>query len=1130
MKKRFLPILLLLLTLSLLSAAFVSCDDQKKNLQKLNAPVVVLEGDLATWLADTNADKFEISVDGSLSYLENTVTSKKLTDGQTFKIRAVGDNTSYATSDWSNAVTYSVSSDETDGNDQTTADQTDETSDNTTETNGDETNGDETGADNPDPPAGPTAKAPSYLTILASNTEPSRTDLPTLPIPATLYYASAGQIPSSALSGLLTDPDLLMGDTLPTASDYSVYSAAGNTVYIQIWLDNPDQNTILSIKLGGTKYQSGGALRSFFIKSGDTYLNCVYVAVTIPSDAYGEITYQVTEIEYVEGNNISQEGKSVLIAPENDSVAVGLRYKDSDLDISSASAVPSASTVTWSVSVTDSGNYLTKTGGWLRAVLLDAEGGYAILSQKKLTVGDNTITFDGLRASKRYAVAVVLVADIHDGEGVAVHVLAVESFTTLPVFTGELESTTVRDETNGRIYASISVKGALSDSSFSFSKVEIYRYSYPVSAENLVYSGAFTGSAEIREGILSDKDYLVRVYYKNNVGAEQYIEGHVYTHRLYMPTYTLRTEYGLLQHAIIGFYTGEENPCNVDNLTLLVWRETAKQYIAEDAIYLLDNPNAIDDLQTRLDSLDRFENNEEFNAVYRELDRLEGVRQRMDNEYSELTRADWEALAAGSPYFYEIEIDESADVFYGDDGTCYVTLRDYQNLCGEDSVRYKLIADLDFNDGESAQPDQTLCEGFFNVSPAITDRDYLIIASDEDFNNLFTIDDNRLYLEVMSRNNLGNESYRALGYVNQIVLAKESSYDIVEVLWSQDAPDATIDEAAWLADVIEALLAGDEPDSVFPLGDLEPIEIDIHPTTKIPGNYHIRFTYRMLGKTYTDENPYDWDGAVVDYLVTAPLPTASITMEKEYPEHCGAWEIVFPELTIGHYWDHYVVEICDANGTLLHTYTQENPYDRARLEIGQKIRIRLLASDGVPYYTDGEWSDWFICEPIKIQTPVLYTGYSGSDLTVWWYEVSYAEKYLCTVNGIEQTVTETTLTVPNGAKVTVVAVPAEGGNCTSSDPSEEITATDTREQLATPNVTFEVDSEGVMVHVRWDAVDGAARYEIYNVTEDRVVRMLGASNTSYVFKTAQGGTYRIRALPENYDEYRASDYSILISW
>lgn len=73
---------------------------------KLSTPVVVLNGDTAFWDTDDKAEKFEVSINGFLSFIEKSVTRMKLEDGQTFKIRAVGDGTNYKTSDWSNMVEY----------------------------------------------------------------------------------------------------------------------------------------------------------------------------------------------------------------------------------------------------------------------------------------------------------------------------------------------------------------------------------------------------------------------------------------------------------------------------------------------------------------------------------------------------------------------------------------------------------------------------------------------------------------------------------------------------------------------------------------------------------------------------------------------------------------------------------------------------------------------------------------------------------------------------------------------------------------------------------------------------------------------------------------------------------------
>lgn len=75
---------------------------------QLTAPVVILEGDVAKWNSSPQAEKFEISLNGTLLYLENTSTEKRLADGDIFKIRAVGDDVSYKTSEWSNSVTYNA--------------------------------------------------------------------------------------------------------------------------------------------------------------------------------------------------------------------------------------------------------------------------------------------------------------------------------------------------------------------------------------------------------------------------------------------------------------------------------------------------------------------------------------------------------------------------------------------------------------------------------------------------------------------------------------------------------------------------------------------------------------------------------------------------------------------------------------------------------------------------------------------------------------------------------------------------------------------------------------------------------------------------------------------------------------
>ena len=96
------------------SSTEISSDEPQNNAQnppaqtKLATPVVTLSGDVAAWCTVEYADKYEISVSGTLFFVENSVTSRTLADGQTFKVRAIGDGASYATSDWSNEVTYTA--------------------------------------------------------------------------------------------------------------------------------------------------------------------------------------------------------------------------------------------------------------------------------------------------------------------------------------------------------------------------------------------------------------------------------------------------------------------------------------------------------------------------------------------------------------------------------------------------------------------------------------------------------------------------------------------------------------------------------------------------------------------------------------------------------------------------------------------------------------------------------------------------------------------------------------------------------------------------------------------------------------------------------------------------------------
>ncbi|MBQ8840796.1 MAG: hypothetical protein IJ004_05715 [Clostridia bacterium] len=82
--KRFLALLVVVMAVLLLGLC--ACGDTESTTpQKLSAPIVTLDGNVASWQSDANADRLEISLDGTLTYLENTVTQKTLTNGQSLK-------------------------------------------------------------------------------------------------------------------------------------------------------------------------------------------------------------------------------------------------------------------------------------------------------------------------------------------------------------------------------------------------------------------------------------------------------------------------------------------------------------------------------------------------------------------------------------------------------------------------------------------------------------------------------------------------------------------------------------------------------------------------------------------------------------------------------------------------------------------------------------------------------------------------------------------------------------------------------------------------------------------------------------------------------------------------------------
>ena len=940
---------------------------------------------------------------------------------------------------------------------------------------------------------------------MASNTVPTENDAPVRMMMMSARYVSL----EDALRAYLTDSNNSLGETLPSASNYPLYSSIGQIVYIQIWLDNPDQNTILSLKLNGVKYQAGGALQSFFVQDGDTYLNCVYVAVTIPANSYNEHSYEVTEIEYVEGSNVSQDGKAVLIDENNDTVTIGLPFEEALPTVSISNIDSTATTVTFDVNVSDEDGYVELVGGWLRVVIYNNNN--EIIGQSKLTLGNNSVTFENLSADTSYSIMAFVLGDAHDSNGVYVHGLANERARTKSVISCELESEILYNEETSKYYPQIKVNATLADSSFTFTKVEVIRdYS------TVVFTTDFDGSIEITENILNGREYIVKVYYKNSSNVEQSYQDYVYVDGLDYPNinFDSNSSYGLVDDAIMGLECND-GKYNIDNLTVKIFDEKSAQYIAESALYLLDNSTAISDLETLYNSLTF--GSDEWAEAYDSWYKLSNIQETIDQYHSTLTRTDWENALAKGIYLYEFTYGVDEEFFKGANNRYYVILPDYQaKRIHDNSWQYIITGVVDNND-EQEVVDKELSSGWFEINPALTENDYLFAEySSEQGKDLFYIDENNvLFLQTMSRNNLGDETHRALGYVYQIVLRTRE--EIIKVLWSQEAADTNIDEEAWLEALKAVLIAGEDPNSVFPLGDLEPITFDIDDidlSDVSAGSYSICFTYKMYGKEYTEDHPYDTDGGWIDYSVSSNLPKATININTSASEVYGSFEIEIPKSVNNGNWYNYTIEVRNENEELIGTYDYNSHWEIGNLSLNYSIRIKLLGND---YYSDGEWSQWFVCSAAKCDTPTNFEqSYTESGVTVTWDSVNSVEKYIYQLNnGEEQETTETSVSgLKDGDTIKVKAVPSTESGYLESDYSEVFTVEDTRIPLNAPVVTF----DSTRGYLNWEAVENAARYEVYDVTNGITLRTV----TTTTCRITTGCVYIVKALPEDSNTYSAS--------
>jgi len=904
MRKKFLYFLLAVCMSVLTLIGFIACE-KSSEIEKLSTPVVTLIDDVATWSANENADKFELSLDGNLSYVENTVTSKILTDGQSLKVRAVGDGSDYETSDWSNTVTYTLNNSngqlvklvtptvtlsntgiatwtvvanatgyvyKIDGGTGIlttgTYVQLSDGQSVVVKAVGDGTNyADSDYSDSKTYTANlpTTTGVPTYLGIFASNNEPSQEDgLPDAfairPMMVSYRMARVGSYREfgRALDEYFADNNNHFNSNLPTESDYQIYAKAGETVYIQIWLNNPSQHTILSLKLNGTKYQVGGGLSSFFIEENNQRYNCIYVAVTIPNDVYTDKTYTVTDIEYIADTYINADGTDEFMN-DNDTVSIGLPYNAQNPAISDFNTTAiTINSCSATFVVADTSGLINLSNGWIGIAVYD---GYNIIANQSLVIGNNSVSATGLVENTDYWITLYLYADLHDGNGVTAHILFEQHIRTPKAITVEnVSGVLLYDSVKDGYYGAIKVNTTLNSVTAEYIKLEILK------DDEVVYTDtSFNGTATISEGIWCGNSYDIRVYYKDTEYPEgKYVEENTWINYLGTPWYQKAGAYTFVNDAVYYFQlnNNDENYPAIDSFTLKLYKEESARWVANDVLYILEHPTAIDDLNAQIDVLfaqmNELPRGEEMNAVYNQIQELRAILAPLEDAkwYLE-NRADnntdiayWQAEAAKGKYFYEFEYNGTdTEKLFKVGKTYYVVLEDALNS-GVDGFDVQIDYKYDKKDGSA------LAEGVAKGNVNLLLLNYYNgteVRNVELNGNTLTF--TLVNVDDYSVSDLGGETTYEKGYVYKII-AYNDAWEEVVLYEIGSIPTFDIDETAWLAEYIRRIKAGESVDGLYDIY-VPKYEISYSVTLDLSkigaGSKEIKICTRKMSEVYEDD-------------------------------------------------------------------------------------------------------------------------------------------------------------------------------------------------------------------------------------------------------------------------------------
>ncbi len=1073
--------------------------------------VTISASGLASWRAVGGATGYKYKIDGGAE-TSTTETSVQLSNGQSIVVKAVGDGNLNLDSAYSAVKTYVYQPTE--------------------------------------------VIEPSYLAIKASATAP----LQSSGVPSELLshvatplfsgrYVQMYRDFNEAIEQYYTDTENYLGDTHPTASNFDLYAQAGQTVYVQIWLDNPAQHTILSLKLNGDKYQVGGGLSSFFINEGGVHYNCVYVAVPIPDDTYGGIAYEVTDIEYISGTYINQDGEDTFMN-ENDTVTIGLPYEEAMPTVAGyEEGTITVNSYEGDITVSDEDGLIAKSGGWLRAAIYD---GYNVVAQQKAVVGLNEITVTGLVENTYYQAIIFLYADLHDGNGVVAHNVGQASFNTPPAITKDAcEEVREYDASLDRHYSSIHVQTTLNSATAQYMRLEILEN---VDQPAIYVNESYDGEETITDGLHAGQGYTVRVYYKDTEYPDgKYLEESVWISYLY-DVYLFDEEYYSLPNDLVfNFRLGSNDPHEfVQDFTLYLYDDNSPQYIAPYVLQLIDDPTLIETKNNRIQELGTLIRNLDWNAegaqeLYDQYDAerrqlndevypLEQAKDTWDYTFSDKTEREyWQTEATKGQYYETLTYSRTGESDITRVGKkYYAVFSDYYNYPIHGNyfnMEMKIVANIDDLTGNGVQ-EKTFTQSMYDenrFADAMGDMSIKDVSmTDERDAIMFELVNGDLYNQVEGD---GENLNLNVTYVYKITLSTDDYYwgdDGIVVYSLATVPTFEVDEDAWIAEYLAKVQAGESfaDLAIKYAGKYEQVVQEIDPNILHAGNWYVRVFTRAYGREYDGDSDY------VDKLIssepvriTSKLPTPGITFgayngevraEIERYDGGGAEIPGLPQ----EYELEYMYSVRDTEGNPVVTDAVGASYAMYR-NFGYEIRFKVRCTVQDTAWLESDWTEWTVFTGRKLDAPTV--NYSFAEETASWdsdhYKVS-GYVYKIGESGEEQTMLIDQMhTVPlaNGETLFVKAIAkTEGEEVYADSDWGSYTVVDTRPKLATPQ-NFRYEDKLLC----WDTVEGAVRYEIKELISGTVVDATGQD--SHFVKGY--GQFAVRAVPEDLNGTAPSEWS-----